>query len=111
MKRVIVESPYNADLPEMVQANVDYLKECMKDCIRRKEAPLASHMLYAHSGVLIDSSPSERWLGIKMGFSWMESADLVVVYTDRGISYGMQEGISEAQKLGLPVEYRVLGHA
>lgn len=40
---------------------------------------------------------------------WRQSAEKTVVYTDLGISRGMQYGIEDAQKKGRPVEYRTLG--
>ena len=80
----------------------------MSDSIRRDEAPFASHALYTQEGVLDDSIPGERRHGIECGFAWRERADLTVVYTDLGISSGMELGIEDAHVKGLPVEYRSL---
>ena len=42
MRFVIVESPYAGD----VAANVEYARAAVADCLRRGEAPFASHLLY-----------------------------------------------------------------
>lgn len=104
MKRVIVETPYAGD----VKANVAYARKCIHDCLLRGEAPYASHLLYTQDGILDDTNPTERALGINAGFVWGDASDLVAVYTDRGISWGMILGIVAAQKRGTPIEYRTL---
>ena len=50
----------------------------------------------------------ERKLGIEAGISWYNVAEKSVVYTDHGISKGMQQGIDKAQSLGREIEYRKL---
>lgn len=102
MKLVIVESPYAGD----VDANVDYARRCIRDSLSRGEAPIASHLLYTQPGVLRDEVPNERQWGIDAGLAWGRVADLTVVYTDRGISRGMQYGIDAAKAHGRPVEFR-----
>ena len=103
---VIVESPYAGD----VEANLTYLRACLRDCLMRGEAPFASHALYTQPGVLDDNDPEQRIRGIQAGFCWRELAAKTVVYTDRGFSSGMRYGIAHAQDLNHPVEYRELGH-
>jgi len=39
---------------------------------------------------------------------WGDEAELSVIYTDLGISRGMEYGIERAKKIGRPVEYRKL---
>ena len=102
MKLVIIESPYAGNIEE----NVRYARACMRDCLMRGEAPLASHLLYTQEGVLDDKDPIERSLGIAAGFDWNAKAELVVVYQDLGVSKGMQQGIEFAESRGIPVEYR-----
>jgi hypothetical protein len=109
MRRVICESPYRADTTEGVAANVSYAKECVRHCLARNEAPICSHLLIAAHGILDDSVPAERGLGINAGLSWQTAADVVVVYTDRGISGGMELAIDRAKFYNVPVEYRSLG--
>jgi hypothetical protein len=101
---VILESPYSGD----VDANVAYARRCLHDCLVRGEAPIASHLLFTQPGVLDDTIPEERAAGIAAGLAWVRVADATVVYTDRGVSPGMQHGICAAQRAGRPVEYRKL---
>lgn len=103
-ERVVLETPFAGD----TEANLTYARKCMADCLKRGEAPFASHLLYTQEGVLDDTIAEERERGIKAGFAWGEAASKVVVYTDRGVSVGMQLGIDKATSGGLPIEYRSL---
>ena len=101
MRLVVIESPYAGDVVE----NLRYARACLLDALRRGEAPLASHLLYTQ--VLNDADPVARALGMAAGFNWNDCADAVAVYTDRGISAGMDAGIRHAREvLDIPVEYR-----
>lgn len=102
MRRVIVESPYAGD----IERNVRYARACLLDCLRRGEAPLASHLLYPQ--VLDDGNEEERALGIEAGLAWGECADATVVYTDLGWSRGMRAGVRHAELARWPVELRSL---
>lgn len=104
MKRVIIESPYAGD----VDASVAYARACLKDSLKRGEAPIASHLLYTQPGILDDDQTDERALGIDAGHAWIACADLVVVYHDLGVSEGMQVGMRRAFDAGKPVEFRKL---
>jgi hypothetical protein len=104
MYLVILESPYAGD----IERNERYARDCMKDCFARGEAPFASHLLYTQPGVLDDTNPMEREMGIEAGLRWGEFADKTVVYTDLGISGGMQYGIESAKRIFRPIEYRSL---
>lgn len=105
MRLVILESPYAGDVEE----NERYARACMRDCLMRGEAPFASHLLYTQPGVLDDNIQEERALGIHAGLSWGLNADATVVYTDRGVSRGMRQGIERADDTGRPVVERKLG--
>ena len=105
MRKVIVESPFSGD----VERNLTYGRRCMRDCILRGETPYASHLLYTQLGVLDDTIPEERKLGMEAGFAWHSSAQASVVYTDYGMSRGMEEGIRRAKEAGLAIEYRQIG--
>ena len=105
MRLVDLESPFAGD----IERNLRYARACMRDSIHRGEAPLASHLLYTQEGILDDSIPHERERGILAGKAWAELAELTVVYTDFGISSGMQFGIDHALRLGRPVEFRHFG--
>jgi hypothetical protein len=99
---VIVESPFAGD----VEANSKYARAAIRDCLLRGEAPFASHALYTQA--LDDTKPDERALGIEAGFAFRSVASKTVVYTDRGISYGMELGIFDSEQRGIPVVYRSL---
>jgi hypothetical protein len=88
---VIVESPYAADTDEDIERNIRYARECIRDCLRRGEAPIASHLLYTQPGVLNDKVPAERELGIAAGLEWRRVSELSAFYTDLGWSPGMLE--------------------
>lgn len=105
MRLVVIKSPYAGD----VERNLKYLRAAMADCLRRGEAPFASHGLYTQPGVLDDTKPEERKLGMEAGFAWAARADAVIVYTDFGHSPGMVDGVLRAMKAGQPIECRELG--
>lgn len=102
MRLVIIESPYAGD----VEANLEYARRAVRDSLARGEAPIASHLLYTQPGILDDSAPTERQQGIDAGLAWRRVAEASVVYTDRGISAGMQYGIRAAAEAGISIEYR-----
>ncbi|UFW79980.1 DUF7768 domain-containing protein [Rhizobium sp. SU303] len=102
MRLVIIESPYAGD----IEANTAYARAAMWDCLERGEAPFASHLLYTQVGVLDDSDPIQRQRGIEAGLLWGKFAEATIVYTDRGISAGMHQGIDRAVAEGRLVVYR-----
>jgi hypothetical protein len=108
MRRVIAESPYGSNDSKIIERNIVYARACLRDCLLRGEAPFASHLLYTQEGVLRDEVFEERKLGMEAGFVWGGCADATIVYTDYGISDGMQKGIERAKEAGRPVEYRKL---
>lgn len=110
---VVIESPFAAHarpglakriaprsveswLEDRQRLHVNYARACLADCLSRGEAPLASHLLYTQPGVLDDTVPGERKKGIEASFVWRIFARATVVYTDFGISTGMQQGIDHA---------------
>jgi len=104
MKLVILESPYAG----AVERNTEYARACLRDSLMRGEAPIASLLLYTQPGVLDDTDPAERRHGIAAGLAWRAVAQGTVVYTDLGVSSGMQYGIDAAARAGIPIEYRRL---
>jgi len=103
---VIIESPFKGRTPAEEAENIAYAKEAMRDSLYRGEAPFASHLLYPQ--MLDDADEDERRMGIEAGLKIGQLADRTVVYTDRGISSGMKQGIKRAEDEGRPVEYRSL---
>lgn len=99
---VILESPYAGD----IEQNIEYARKCVRDSLSRGEAPIASHLLYTQPGILDDNIPTERQWGIDAGLAWKTVAQKSVVYTDLGVSRGMEYGIAAAKEAGLEIEYR-----
>lgn len=104
LPKVIIESPFAGD----IEKNIEYARACMRDSILRGEAPIASHILYTQPGILDDDDPAERALGIEIGLQWGELAELTAVYTDLGVTEGMEQGIERAKNAGRKVEHRTL---
>ena len=102
MELVVIESPLAGDFAR----NIRYAKLCGLDCIRRGEAPYASHLLMTQ--FLDDALPEERKVGMEAGFAWGVKGAKRVVYDDLGISGGMKAGIAKGQEIGQVIEYRKL---
>ena len=102
MRLVVIESPYGSNpdgsraSAETIERNVKYLRACMADCLKRDEAPIASHALYTQPGVLDDSKKEEREKGMHAGWAWHCVVEAVVVYVDLGMTDGMIRGIEHA---------------
>ena len=104
MPLVIIESPYAGD----VDTNIKFARACMRDSLNRGEAPFAMHLLYTQEQILNDDIPKERDWGIEAGLAWGKHASKTVVYTNLGITSGMDLGIQRAIEEGREVEYREL---
>jgi len=102
MERVIIESPYAGDVEE----NVKYARLCVKDSLRRGEAPIASHLLYTQDGILDDLIEEERMWGINAGLAWKEVANKQIFYIDKGWSKGMLYAKEYATKNNIIIEER-----
>jgi len=100
MKRVVIESPFAGEVAE----NIAYAKRCVQDCLKRGEAPYASHLFFTQEGLLDDLVHEERELGIKAGFIWGEAAVLSAFYIDRGVSGGMKRGVLAALECKRQIE-------
>ena len=104
MRLVVIESPYAGN----VERNVAYARAAVMDCLRRGEAPYASHLFFTQPGLLDDLSLKDRALGIAAGLAWGAKADATVAYTDLGWSAGMRLGVQCAAYQGRPIEIRTL---
>ena len=104
MKRVIIESPYAGD----IERNINYARMCVKDSLKRGEAPIASHLLYTQDGILDDTIPEQRRNGIEAGLAWVPVADIHAFYVDLGVSDGMHYAIDRAKANGWNYEMRQL---
>ncbi len=111
MRLGVLESPFAHE--GQIPRNVAYAKFCVLDCLKRGEAPIASHLLYAHPEVLDDKEPLQRALGMIAGRAWYRVANAIVLYTDFGISDGMQKAIDLAHNMhpGIALEMRTLDKA
>jgi hypothetical protein len=110
-KFVDIETPYSGKTEEEIRRNILYARAAVRDSLLRGETPLASHLFYTQPGILDDTIPQERMMGINAGKEVIESLPNIVtaVYKDLGISQGMQYGIDRAAQNGRAIEYRVLG--
>lgn len=99
---VVVESPFAGD----VDLHVAYLRACLRHSLLRGESPFASHGLYTQPGVLDDTDPADRKMGIGAGLEFYSVAKVCAVYTDLGVSRGMKEGILRAKSMGVEVDLR-----
>jgi hypothetical protein len=106
---VLVESPLASTTLEGWVRNKKFARAAARDCLARAEAPYASHLFYAQEGLLDDDIAEERALGIHAGLVWGKLAAKSIVYTDLGISSGMERGIARAKLEGRSIEYRELG--
>jgi hypothetical protein len=105
MRKVILESPFAGN----VNKNIRYARACVRDCVQKGDAPIASHLLYTQPGILNDDIPEERQLGIDSGLAWGTEAEATVLYVDLGVSNGMKYGIARAKKENRPIEERTIG--
>lgn len=104
MPLVFIETPFAGD----VETNIKFARACMRDSLYRGESPFAMHLLYTQEGILNDDIPEERNWGIEAGFAWGVHAHKTVVYTNLGITPGMELGIQRAKEEGREIEYREL---
>jgi len=100
MTRVFLVSPLRGDYV----GNTHYARDCMRDSIKRGEAPYVPHLLYPQ--VLDDTLVEERRMGMNAGAAWLRASEKLVVYEDLGTSEGMRAEIEVAEALGIPVERR-----
>jgi hypothetical protein len=104
MPLVFIESPFAGD----IVTNIKFARACMRDSLGRGEAPFAMHLLYTQEGILDDDIPEERNWGIEAGLAWGKHASKTVVYTNLGITEGMEIGIQRAKDERREIEYREL---
>lgn len=108
MKLVVLESPYAGDVAE----NLRYVRAAMRHCLLNGEAPFPSHALYTQEGVLDDTIPEERELGINAGFAIAQAIAKAgggrVFMRDRGWSSGMDRGYAHGVALNQNIDIRRL---
>lgn len=104
MKLVVIESPFTGH----IERNTAYARDAMADSLSRGEAPIASHLLYTQPGILDAAKPDERERGIEAGLRWSRVGELTAVYTDLGMTAGMEQRLERAVADGRQVELRSL---
>ena len=104
----MIETPFKHEKGDALALKrvLRYLRAALRDCLMRGEAPFASHAIYTQPGVLDDHVPEQRVHGMEAGFEWGDRADARVVYTDLGVSKGMQMAIDRSLERGQEVEIR-----
>lgn len=102
---VCIESPFrpsDADVSkyegrysraELLRQNIIYARLAVLNSLLRGEAPLASHLLYTQ---VWSEKPELRENGIKAGIEMHYRCDLVALYTDLGVSSGMESAEKHA---------------
>lgn len=106
---IALESPFQGGSPEATELNVIYARKAFKHSLMvHGEIPFASHLLYTQDGILDDTIPAERALGISAGFYTNLLAHKTVLYIDLGISRGMLEGAKASYAANRPLVLRSL---
>lgn len=99
-KKIYVASKFAGDTRANTKAAI---RHC-RSVIAAGHMPVASHILYAASGMLKDDDPSERELGLAFGLALLKGCDELWAFGD--ISPGMAKEIEEAKRLKMPVIYK-----
>lgn len=105
-RRVILESPFRGASVQETNRNFEYALEALRHSISIGEAPFGSHLIYP--AVLDDAKPSERTIGITMGYAWWIAAEAIVFYLDQGWSEGMMKARLRALDLSCTIEERYI---
>lgn len=103
--KILVISPYSGE-EDIKQANIAYARQCCRMLIKEGYSPLAPHLLYPQ--FLNDDIPEERSLGMVLGRNLVPKFDEAIVFTDRGMSEGMQADIAWCSRKGVPISFKKL---
>jgi hypothetical protein len=101
MRRVVIASPWAGD----EHTHEAYALACLQDSILRGEAPIVPHLYLTR--VLADSGDGRK-IGMRIGAHLIRGAQALAVYTDLGISAGMNGEITVAERAGVKVEKRTV---
>lgn len=110
-KRIVqIESPFSPSNGRTVEENIEYARAAMWAVLMQGDVPYASHLLYTQPGVLDDTIPEQREMGIQAGFELyrQKKVDVCAIYSELGITKGMIQGIMCAMANGIPLEFRSL---
>jgi len=106
---ICIESPCKPIGEYSFHDNRSYLRDAMQHVFREGHIPIASHALYAFSGMLDDTIPHERALGIKAGFELAKCADEAWFFMDHGMSSGMKAAQKHWLKMKMPIRMLYIG--
>ena len=106
MKRVILILPRPAGGEEAETVH-GYGSLAINRCLQIDEAPFSASLMYPWC-FYTTSSMENREMAEEAEEVWAASAELVVVYTDAGVSDDMNRQIKKWEGRGLGVEYRTL---
>ena len=98
-KRVVVESPLNADTAAGIQRNLRYRLHCLRELRLGGYDPIASHQ--GAPWYLDDKVPEERELGMHSEWFWQPGVPHLF-YTDLGMSGGMKTAWERCYELEIP---------
>lgn len=105
---VVIESPVAFNDRYTAAQHYRYFQECCADAfLNHGENPYGSHWIA--QGILDDTSPEHRKLGIECGLAWAANAERAIFYTDLGESRGMAQARAHWTAQGKPIEERKLG--
>ena len=100
MPIVYICSPYKADTPAGIEANLARVRSYCRMAVNRGFAPLATHL--AVCSFLNDNNPDERALGLTVDAALMNVCDELWVFGDR-ISEGMAIELDAFRQTGKPI--------
>lgn len=105
---ILLESPYLHEHPIDGEEYSIYLSRCLRDSLKRGEAPIATHAMYTRPGVL-NLSIGEATLATLASDDLAELIPITVAYTDYGITEKMDLGLDRAGRWKHTIEYREIG--
>ena len=108
-KRAFVATP-TFDSPITIATSDSRLEEyarlCAADAREKGETPILSRQLVTYRPQTI---PEEKAVEKELLEPWMHCSDLVVLYTDLGVTPYLSSVIQWANKTGKPIDFRLLG--
>lgn len=99
-------SRYNHPTVEGRKKHLSYARAAAYDCLDRGESPVAIHLVLGDANQ--DESPEVRTQALRASEDILRIAERAAVYSDFGISEGMEYEIRIAGYLGKSIEYRTL---
>lgn len=105
MKLISVESPFAPTATSTTDEHIRYARKACRFVALKGYSPYASHLFFTQPGILDDTIPEERELGIKGGKAWEVHAEESWFFLDYGMTKGMKYGLDEATRLGRGIRF------